>query len=395
MEKQLEVAHIFRAHGQSFRESFKHGMQTRHYRVMNAIEICRTAELGGHVDECDTCNEVRISYNSCRNRHCPKCQGLDKEKWVEARKHELLPTNYFHVVFTLPDTIRPVALRNQKCVYNMLFKACSETLKELALDPQYLGIRIGFIALLHTWTRQLLDHPHLHCIVSGGGLSLDGSQWISCRKKFFIPVKVLSRLFRGKFLFYLKKAWNAGELVFPGKIEHLRERKTFQAFLNDLYQPEWVVYCKPPFHNTETVMDYLGRYSHRVAISNDRLVKMEAGRVSFRYRDSRDKDRMKVTSLDAHEFIRRFLLHVLPDNFMKIRHYGFLCNRNKKATLQSVRELLGFDKNDESPDQANESWEELLFRLTGVNPRLCPACGKGIMRRKGILPKGNNRSPPP
>ena len=394
MEKHLEVAHIFRAYGQSFRESLKHGIQTRHYRAMNAIEICRTAELGGHIDECDTCNEVRISYNSCRNRHCPKCQSLDKQKWVEARKRELLPTNYFHVVFTLPDAIRPIALRNQKCVYTILFKACSETLKELALDSRYLGVRIGFIAFLHTWTRKLLDHPHLHCIVPGGGLSLDGSQWISCRKKFFIPVKVLSRLFRGKFLFYLKKAYTAGGLVFPGKIKHLRERKTFQALLSDLYQQEWVVYSKPPFHNAETVMDYLGRYSHRVAISNDRLVKMEAGRVLFRYRDSRDKDRMKVMSLDAHEFIRRFLLHVLPENFMKIRHYGLLSNRNKKATLHSARDLLGVDTNDESADQANETWEELFFRLTGLDPRLCPVCGKGTMRRKGILPKRNNRSPP-
>jgi len=394
MEKQLEVADIFRAYGQSYRESRKHGMQGRHYRVMNAIEICRTAELGGHVDECDMCSEVRISYNSCRNRHCPKCQCLDKERWIEARKCELLPTNYFHVVFTLPDTIRPVALRNQKCIYTILFRACSETLKELALDSRYLGARIGFIALLHTWTRTLLDHPHLHCIVPGGGLSLDGSQWISGRKTFFIPVKVLSRLFRGKFLFYLKEAYNAGDLIFPGKIEHLRKKKAFRGFLNDLYQQEWVVYCKPSFHDAETVMDYLGRYSHRVAISNDRLVKMEAGRVFFRYRDSRDDDRMKVTSLDAHEFIRRFLLHVLPDNFMKIRHYGLLSNRNKKTALLSVRELLGVDTNDESDDQENETWEELFLRLTGVDPRVCPACGKGTMKRKGILPQKNNRSPP-
>ena len=394
MEKQLEVADIFRAYGQSYRESRKHGMQGRHYRAMNAIEICRTAELGGHVDECDACNEVRISYNSCRNRHCPKCQCLDKERWIEARKRELLPTNYFHVVFTLPDTIRPVALRNQKCIYTILFRACSETLKELALDSRYLGVRIGFIALLHTWTRTLLDHPHLHCIVPGGGLSLDGSQWISGRKKFFIPVRVLSRLFRGKFLYCLKEAYNAGELVFPGKIEHLRERKAFQTFLSDLYQQEWVVYCKPPFHNAETVVGYLGRYSHRVAISNDRLVKMEAGRVFFKYRDSRDNDRMKVASLDAHEFIRRFLLHVLPDNFMKIRHYGLLSNRNKKTALQSVKELLGVDTNDESDDQENETWEELFLRLTGVDPRVCPACGKGTMKRKGVLPQKNNRSPP-
>jgi len=264
----------------------------------------------------------------------------------------------------------------------------------LALDSRYLGVRIGFIALLHTWTRTLLDHPHLHCIVPGGGLSLDGSQWISGRKKFFIPVKVLSRLFRGKFLYCLKKIYNAGELVFPGKIEHLREKKAFQTFLSDLYRQEWIVYCKPPFHNAETVMDYLGRYSHRVAISNDRLVKMEAGRVFFRYRDSRDNDRMKITSLDAHEFIRRFLLHVLPDNFMKIRHYGLLSNRNKKTALLSVRELLGVDTNDESDDQKNETWEELFLRLTGVDPRVCPACGKGTMKRKGILPQKNNRSPP-
>lgn len=275
MKRSLEVADIFRTFGPAYREVHGYEMPARHLRVMRAIEVCRTAELGGHVDECDHCGEVRISYNSCRNRHCPKCQSLEKERWLEARKKDLLPTCYFHLVFTLPEELRPWALRNQKVIYNLLFKSVSETLAELAKNPKYLGAQIGFIAILHTWSQTLLDHPHIHCIVTGGGLSEDGKQWASFRKGFFIPVKVLSRLFRGKFLDYLRKAYDAGQLVFPGKIDKLKKEPDFKKLLTELYHQEWVVYCKPPFKSAENVIDYLGRYTHRVALSNDRMVKLE------------------------------------------------------------------------------------------------------------------------
>ncbi|MBL7101905.1 MAG: IS91 family transposase [Desulfobacteraceae bacterium] len=308
MRSSLEVADIFRSHGSAYQESHGQTMPSRHLRAMRAIEICRTAELGGHVDECDHCDALRVSYNSCRNRHCPKCQSLDKERWLENRKRDLLPTRYFHVVFTLPDRLRPLALRNQQVVYNILFKAASETLKTLTQDPKYLEAEVGFIAVLHTWTQTLMDHPHLHCIVTGGGLSPDGNKWIQCKKDFFLPVKVLSRLFRGKVLAYLKEARQKGNLRFSGKIAYLQQEGSFNNLLNDLYKKEWVVYCKPPFSNAETVMEYLGRYTHRVAISNDRVVKMQGDQVTIRYRDRNDNDTIKLMILEAQEFIRRFLM---------------------------------------------------------------------------------------
>ena len=306
MKRSLEVGDIFRAFGPAYREGHGHEMPIRHLRTMRAIEICRTAELGGHVDQCDHCGTLRISYNSCRNRHCPKCQSLEKERWLEARERDLLPTCYFHLAFTLPEGLRPLALRNQKVIYNLLFKATSETLIELAKDPKHLGAEVGFMALLHTWSQTLIDHPHLHCLVTGGGLSLDGKRWISSRKDFFIPVKVISSLFRGKFLDGLKKVYEAGELRFAGQIEGLKEASVFKRFLTDLYHQEWVVYCKPPLKNPEKVMDYLGRYTHRVALSNDRLVKMEGNQVTFRWRDSADNNKIKLLTLETFEFIRRF-----------------------------------------------------------------------------------------
>jgi hypothetical protein len=351
---------------------------------MRAIEVCRTAELGGHVEECDHCGALRISYNSCRNRHCPKCQCLDKERWLEARKKDLLPTQYFHLVFTLPEGLRPLALRNQNILYSILFKAVSETLKELAADPKYLAAEVGFIAILHTWSQTLMDHPHLHCIVTGGGLSPDGKKWIPCKKDFFIPVKVLSRLFRGKFLAYLKEAREKAELAFPGNIAHLKEGQSFNAMLQDLYGQEWVVYCKPPFFSAETVMDYLGRYTHRVAISNDRLVRMQKDQITFRYRDRSKNDTIRLMTLDASEFIRRFLLHILPDGFMKIRHYGILSNRNRKKKLALCKKLLGVD-HLQKHEKEKEDWQELLARITGQDPIICPCCGKGKMVLKEVL----------
>ncbi|MBW1898894.1 MAG: IS91 family transposase [Deltaproteobacteria bacterium] len=392
MKNSLEVADIFGAYGPVYREAHGGEMPLRQLRVMNAIEICRTMELGGHVEECDECGTLKISYNSCRNRHCPKCQFLDKERWLEARKKDILPTHYFHVVFTIPEQLRPIALRNQKVVYGILFKASSETLNELAKNPKHLGAQIGFTALLHTWTQLLIDHPHIHCIVPGGGLSLDGKRWVCCRKKFFIPVAVISALFRGKFLYYLKKAYYSGELYFPGKIEESGYKKAFEKLCTALYGKKWVVDSRPAFKTAESVIDYLGRYTHRVAITNDRIVKFEGDQVTFRYRDRDDNDKIKYTTLDVFEFIRRFLFHVLPDGFMKIRHYGILSNRNKNEKLLRCKKLLGVPLNES--DDKNESWQVLLFRITGIDPRLCPHCGKGNMVRKENFEPRRGRCPP-
>jgi len=388
MKRSLEVADIFRGFGPAYRELHGSQMPPRHLRVMRAIEVCRTAELGGHIDQCDHCGQVRISYNSCRNRHCPKCQSLEKERWLEARKKDLLPTSYFHLVFTLPEGLRPLALRNQKVIYSLLFKAASETLAQLAKDPKYLGAEIGFIALLHTWSQTLIDHPHLHCLVTAGGLSLDGQRWISSRKGFFIPVKVLSSLFRGKFLDSLKRVYEAGELKFPGKIEALKGSSAFKKFLTDLYQQEWVVYCKPPLKRSEQVIEYLGRYTHRVALSNDRLVSLEGNQVVLRWRDSAGRNKIKFLTLEVFEFIRRFLLHVLPDQFVKIRHYGILSNRSRKGKLLQCQNLLGVVTNGELEESPKETWEDLVTRITGIDPRVCPFCGQGKMIQKEIPPAG-------
>lgn len=394
MRGSLEAADIFRAYGPGYREVHCHEMPRRQLRAMRAIETCRTAQLGGHVEECDHCGALRISYNSCRNRHCPKCQCLDKERWLEARKEDLLPTQYFHLVFTLPDRLRPVALRNQKVVYDDLFRSASETLKELTEDPKHLGAKAGFIAILHTWSQTLMDHPHIHCIATGGGLSMDGEKWIACRKDFFIPVKVLSHLFRGKFLAYLKEAREKGKLAFPGNIACLETEQSFKAMLDELYDQEWVVYCKPLFHNTQTVMEYLGRYIHRVAISNDRLVSLKDDMVTFRYRDRNDNDKIKLLTLHAWEFIRRFLLHVLPDGFMKIRHYGILSNRSRNENLTICKKLLGLRCPHEASENGKESWQDLLTRITGVDPRICPFCGNGKMVLKQVLNPSTLPMPP-
>lgn len=360
---------------------------------MRAIEICRTAELGGHKYGCDTCGALSISYNSCRNRHCPKCQSLDKERWFEARKKEVLPTRYFHVVFTVPEKLRPIVLRNQRVLYNILFRAVSETLTKLAKDRRHIGAQIGFIGVLHTWSQTLMDHPHIHCIVTGGGLSLDGNRWVSSRKKFFISVKVLSLVFRGKFLDYLNQAYESGVLSFNGKISLLKEKRNFKEHLSDLYKQNWHVYCKPPFREAETVVEYLGRYTHRVAISNDRILKLENDQVTIKYRDYSDGDKIKKMPLDSSEFIRRFLFHVLPDQFVKIRHYGILSNRNRKTKLLKCKLLLGVSIT-ESVDGKRQSWQELLEQITGIDPTVCPKCGEGRLVLFEILEPISGRSPP-
>ncbi len=346
---------------------------------MRAIEVCRTAVLGGHKDQCDHCGHVEISYNSCRNRHCPKCQTLRKEKWIQARSEDLLPIPYFHVVFTIPSELNPLVSMNRKVLYDLLFRSASETLTQLAKDPRHLSAEIGGIAILHTWGQNPMDHPHIHCIVTGGGLSSDRGCWVSCRKGFFIPVRVLSALFKGKFLDLLKRCFESDDLVFPDRIRHLKPPENFERFKSQLYHKQWVVYCRPPFDGVKGALQYLGRYTHRIAISNNRILNIQDGDVSFLWRDYADHDRQKAMTLKADEFIRRFLLHVLPPRYVRIRHFGLLANRNRKDTLALCRKILGDAKTATQQSARKETWQEQLFRICGIDVTLCPVCQKGRM----------------
>src|SRR6266566_8639144 len=321
----LELADIFRQHGEAYRAA--HALPLQQLRVMRAIETCRTAALGGHVEKCSHCDHTQISYNSCRNRHCPKCQNSDRAQWLEQRQAELLPVEYFHVVFTVPEEIAALAFYNPRTVYGILFGATAETLTTIARDPQHLGAEIGFFAVLHTWGQNLLHHPHLHCVVPGGGLAPNGTCWISCRPGFFLSVRVLSRLFRRLFLEDLDTAFHSGKLRFFHSLEALQNPQEFDRYLAPVRKAEWVVYAKPPFAGPQLVLDYVGRYTHRVAISNHRLLDIENGHVRFVWKDYRDKGQQKAMTLSAEEFIRRFLLHALPDGFQRIRYYGLLGNR--------------------------------------------------------------------
>jgi putative transposase/transposase-like zinc-binding protein len=374
-----EVADVFRRYGDAYRERHGASLCTAQRRVMTAIERCRTAALGGHVEQCDQCGHQRISFNSCRDRHCPKCQSLARAQWLDDRRAELLDTQYFHVVLTLPQEIAAIAYQNKAPVYGILFRAAAETLSTIAADPKHLGAEIGFFAVLHTWGQTLLHHPHLHCVVAGGGLSPDGMRWISCRPRFFLPVPVLSCLFRRRFLSYLQKAFNAGELQFFSSLEPLRERRAFLRYLAPLRRAKWVVYAKPPFAGPEQVLEYVGRYTHRVAISNNRLLAIEDGTVRFRWKDYRDGDRQKVMTVSADEFIRRFLLHVLPEGFHRIRYYGFLGNRHRAQKLARCRELLGMPVSEPLHDQSEHDYRDHYEELTGVSLRQCPACHQGQM----------------
>jgi hypothetical protein len=388
----IEVADIFRQYGDAYRKT--HRLSCDQLRVMQAIEGCRTALLGGHVDQCDHCGHLEISYNSCRNRHCPKCQFLRKEQWIEARRKDLLPIPYFHVVFTLPAELNPLFLRNRRVLYDLFFLSVSETLRELAQDPKRLGAGIGFMGIVHTWGQNLVDHPHLHCIVTGGGLSPAQDRWISCRKGFFLPVRVMSKLFRNKFLDYLKKSYESGQLAFFDSMGHLRQPKAFQRFRKQFYQKKWVVYCKPPFNGAEGVLNYLSRYTHRIAISNERILKLEDGQVSFRWRDYSDGNQEKIMTVAAEEFIRRFLLHVLPAGFVKIRHYGLLANRNRKNNIALCRKLLDCCPTETQARDLPATWQEYLLKVSGVDVTQCPACKKGhLFRVEALLPLRCN-SPP-
>jgi hypothetical protein len=372
---------VFRRYGDAYRRQHAGSLSLTQLRVISAIERCRTAALGGHLEQCDHCQFERIVFNSCRDRHCPKCQSLARAQWIEDRQAELLDTQYFHVVFTLPEEIAAIAYQNKDVVYDILFRATSETLRTIAADPKHLGAEIGFFATLHTWGQNLMFHPHLHCVVPGGGLSPDGSRWIACRSGFFLPVRVLSRLFRRLFLELLEKTFDDSQLHFFSALEPLHHRQTFLHYLASPRKKEWVVYAKKPFAGPQQVLDYVGRYTHRVAISNPRLLDIEGGQIQFRYKDYRDGSQQKTMTLSADEFIRRFLLHVLPDGFHRIRYYGFLSNRYRQEKLQQCRQLLGMTSSEEtSPtENAPEDYRDHYQALTGCSLWECPACHRGRM----------------
>ena len=370
-----EIQDIFREYGGAYQE--QHRLPGHILKAMRGIEKCRTSELGYHADVCDDCgNVLHFSYNSCRNRHCPKCQTLSKERWIDNQKHSLLNIGYFHVVFTIPDTLNPLVFQNQKIVYNILFRSVAETLQELAANKKYLGAELGFTSVLHTWGQNLMHHPHIHCIVPGGGISAAG-KWVASRKKFFIPVKVLSRKFRGKFLYHLQQA----ELVLRGQLDDLNDPIKWNRLLSGLYGKEWVAYCNPPFRDAACVVEYLGRYTHRVAISNSRILRVENGMVSFKWRDYKDQSRWKVMTVTADEFIRRFLIHILPPRFVKIRHYGLLGNRNKNTKLALCKKLT----NTPNLHREKASTFDLIQKITGNDVSACPCCGSERRNRMVIF----------
>ncbi len=377
-KRKVEVADILRAHGEDYRAT--HRVSPGQAKVMAHLTACRTAALGGHVDACADCGYRRISYNSCRDRHCPKCQATKRAAWLESRLARLLPVAYFHVVFTLPDQLRPLVLKNQRLLYSLLFRAASQTLQQLAADPKRLGAQLGFTAILHTWGQNLLFHPHLHCVVTGGGLSPDGKQWVSARQGYLLPAKVLRKLFRGKFLAGLRQAYDAGELILTGSVELLAQPHSFRILLDELYRQDWVVFAKQPFGGAEQVYRYLGRYTHRVAISNARLLSHEDGRVRFRYKDYADASRNKVMTLAAEEFVRRFLLHVLPTGFVRIRHYGLLASRNVATRLADCRRLL-VEAHRSDPAPKEKTWVERIKEWFDLDVIHCPTCGASLERR--------------
>ena len=392
----FEVADIFRDHGAAWRRANVGHVSLDQMKVMSAIEHCRTAALGGHVARCEGCAHTVIAYNSCRNRHCPKCQGAAAREWLAAREADLLPVPYFHVVFTLPAAIADIAYQNKAAIYDILFTASAETMTTIAADPRHLGARIGITAVLHTWGSALTHHPHVHMIVPGGGISLDGTRWVPCRPDFILPVEVLSCLFRGLFLHKLLAAHRAGRLTFFGAHAHLNNTRAFAAYLAPLHKTKWYVYGKRPFGGPEAVLAYLARYTHRVAISNSRLIAADTTGVTFRYKDYRIKGpgRYKTMTLKPAEFIRRFLIHVLPNGFHRIRHYGLLASSSKTETIARARELIAAAKSvqttqkQQAPDSA---------AAPDKPTQACPCCG-GRMSIIETFERGSTpryRPPPP
>ena len=379
----LEVADIVWRFGPAFRETYRGHLNRSQLRTLGAIEACRTAALGGHVYQCAHCGARKIVYNSCRNRHCPKCQGLDKERWLEQRCAELLPVPYFHVVFTVPEELNPLALSHPRLLYDLLFHCAAESLLEIAADPKHLGARIGVLAILHTWSQKLTLHPHLHCLVPAGGLSIDGDWWVRCRRRFFLPVRVLSKLYRGKLLAALRSAADKGDLP-PA---HL-------PALDPLYRKPWMVYSKPPFGSPKQVLAYLARYTHRVALTNQRLVRITDETVTFSWKDYADAETPREMTLSGEEFLRRFLLHVLPDRFVRIRYFGLFANRHRQQMVTLCRSVL---PGPPAPKLEPRSWQERLQELTGIHPLLCTVCGQPAMRCiEPLAPQPTRgRDPPP
>ena len=364
----LEVADLVRTAGTEFIERNRQWIRWGHIKVLLAIARCRTAALGGHIDQCTRCgHRATISYNSCRNRHCPKCQTGAREHWLEARRRELLPSPYAHVVFTLPQQLAPLALQNKKIIYDLLLRTSAETLLEVARNPRRLGAEIGFFSVLHTWNQKLQLHPHVHCVVPAGGLLLDHTRWIRSHPRFFLPRSVLRRRFRGKFVAGLKSACQRGQLHLSGDLSLLGQPRVFASWLRPLFRKNWVVYCKPPFGGPEYVLQYLGRYTHRVAISNHRLISLADGQVTFRWRDSAHHNEQKVMSLSLDEFLRRFLLHLLPKGFVRIRHFGFLANRRRATLLPLCRQALTAVQPQTQPEASAPKETRPLW--------LCPNCG--------------------
>jgi hypothetical protein len=385
----LEVADLISAAGTAFFDHSRKWFTWLHLKILTAIVLCRTSALGGHVDECSRCGHRAISFNSCRNRHCPKCQANARDRWLEARRRELLPTHYVHVVFTLPHQLAHLALQNKREIYSLLFRASAETLLTVARDPQHLGAEIGFFSVLHTWNQQLLHHPHVHCVVPAGGLAPDHTRWIPAPHGFFLPVKVLSRVFRGKFVAGLRKLHSEGQLGFHGALAHLQSPRAFAAMLRSLFRSDWVVYSKRPFGGAEHALRYLGCYTHRVAISNHRLVDLADGAVTFRWRDSAHKNKKRLMRLPLEEFLRRFFLHVLPKGFVRIRHFGLFAHRRRAALLPLCLQLLATaghrpaaEVSEAKSDSARPLW-------------LCPRCGGPMVLLECLSPLlARLRSPP-
>lgn len=365
----LEVADLIRTAGSAFLERNRQWLGWKHRKVLLAIARCRTAALGGHLDQCTRCgHRATISYNSCRNRHCPKCQIAARDRWIAARQKELLPTRYVHVVFTLPAQLAPLAFQNKKLVYSLLLRSSAETLLEVARDPRHLGADIGFFSVLHTWNQKLALHPHVHCVIPAGGLSLDHAHWVKSRSRFFLSIHVLRRVFRGKFVAALRQAFRDGRLHLHGKLASLTQPKTFAAWLRLLFRKDWVVYSKRPFGGPEYVLHYLGRYTHRVAISNHRLLSFADDQVTFRWRDSAHHNEQKLMTLSLDQFLRRFLRHLLPKGFVRIRHFGFLANRRRTKLLPLCFRLLGAEQ--QAPDEQGSS-----STRDSHAQWLCPKCG--------------------
>jgi hypothetical protein len=376
----FEVADIIRQHAKSFVEKNQSWLMWLHLRVLDAIECCRTAALGGHRDRCPRCGHRAISYNSCRNRHCPKCLTSARDKWLAERRKELLPVGYFHVVFTIPHELSWLALQNKKVVYDLLFRTSAATMLEIAADPKHLGAEIGFLSVLHTWGQNLLHHPHIHCVIPAGGLSLDQQHWVHPRHAFFLPVKVLSRVFRGKFIAGLKRAFREGEFSFHGSLHHLADEKAFRSFLRQLFRQDWVVYAKRPFGGPEHVLHYLARYTHRVAISNHRIVNLADGKVTFRWKDYAHGGKQRKMAVSGEEFLRRFLLHVLPPGFVRIRFFGFLANRRRAERLPLCQQLLQASPRQSSPTSTAGEVKLSAFWL-------CPRCGAAMVLVERFTPQ--------